>query len=95
MTGPAPRPWTAKEDAALVDLHTAYSGDWRKVAPKIGRTPEACRTRYRQVVVHKPKRVEVERRCLSCLRTRMIPAPMRVCDGCKDSETWRNGSALA
>ena len=87
--------WTANADAALVEWHAAANGDWRKVAPKVGRTVEECRARFRQLMVLRPIRAEVERKCLYCLRVRKIREPMRICDGCKDTEEFQHAAATA
>ena len=99
-SSPKPRPvptsapeWTLAQDASLQEWHAECDGDWRKIAPKVGRSDHECRARFRQLLAMRPRRIEVERRCLCCSRTRMIPVPMRICDECKNSETWQHAAA--
>jgi hypothetical protein len=91
---PSPaRVWTRQDEAMLLGLHAECDGDWRKIAPKLRRDIQDCRVRHRRLMMLKPAKVGVERKCLFCQKVKMIPQPMRICDGCRDTEEWRNASA--
>ena len=85
--------WTAAQDASLMGWYDECGGDWHKIAFRLGRPAHECRARRRQLLAMRPRRIEAERRCLCCSRTRMIPVPMRICDECKNSETWQHAAA--
>lgn len=95
-TPPIPaRVWTRQDEARLLDLHIECDGDFRKIATKLARDMQDCRVRHRQLMMLKPRAIEVERKCLFCQRVVMIAKHNRVCGGCKTSETWHNASAWA